>query len=88
MTLYYFSADTKGRSVCTGDCAVRWPAFHAHTIITPPGPDPSNFSIITRDDGEKQAAYKGIPLYVYGRDERPGNTKGQGMYNMWFVVSP
>ncbi len=47
-----------------------------------------NFSIITRDDGSKQWAYKDKPLYLFVRDEKPGDTSGEGRGYAWFVARP
>ncbi len=47
-----------------------------------------NFSIVTRDDGSKQVAYKEMPLYLWVRDENPGDTKGEGVGNVWLVARP
>ncbi|MEO8540687.1 MAG: hypothetical protein ABI577_13190, partial [bacterium] len=45
------------------------------------------FSLITRDDGAKQIAYNGKPLYRYGPDKAPGDANGQGIGNVWFVAT-
>ena len=47
-----------------------------------------NFSFVTRDDGSKQVAYKGMPLYLWVRDEKPGDTTGEGVGNVWLVARP
>ena len=46
------------------------------------------FSIITRDDGSKQWAYKEKPLYLWFRDEKPGDTMGEGVGDVWLVARP
>ncbi len=48
---------------------------------------PGKFSLVTRDDGTKQVAYNGSPLYRYTPDKAPGDTNGQGVGNVWFVAT-
>src|SRR6187551_3141243 len=61
MTLYTFDKDTAGKSVCNGQCATNWPPVMAADGVTLSG----DYSTITRDDGKKQVAYKGKPLYYW-----------------------
>lgn len=84
MTLYTFDKDADGKSVCNGPCAANWPAFTATSITAPVG-----WSTITRDDGAKQWAYKGKPLYTFAKDEKPSEIKGDGLLNgAWHVATP
>lgn len=82
MTLYIFTRDTAGVSNCAGNCAVNWPPFMADEGATGSG----KFSIITRGDGARQWAYDGMPLYYWIGDSQPGDTTGQGVNDVWFVV--
>lgn len=43
---------------------------------------------ITREDGKKQTTFRGYPLYYWAGDKAPGDTKGQGMKNVWYVIDP
>ena len=73
------------RSLCAGACARRWPPF------APAGgaPEPSGaLSTITREDGTRQYAWKGKPLYYYAEDRKPGDTTGHEVGKAWFVVKP
>ena len=38
-----------------------------------------DLSVITRDDGSKQVAYKGLPLYFWQNDKAPGDVTGNGV---------
>jgi predicted lipoprotein with Yx(FWY)xxD motif len=93
-TLYYFKNDTQGvqgtaaKSACTGNCLTAWPAFNADNIILPSALSAVDFASVTRDDGVKQLAYKGWPLYYYFGDAAPGDLNGQGFNNLWSVVAP
>ncbi|MDE1462704.1 COG4315 family predicted lipoprotein [Spartinivicinus poritis] len=84
MTLYTFDKDVanSGKSVCNGKCAVNWPPLYADKAAKPSG----DFSIVTRDDGSKQWAIKGKPLYFWIKDQKPGDTTGDGFKNVWHVV--
>jgi len=64
--LYTFDKDaTPGKSVCNGDCAKYWPPLTAaaDAKVT------ADWTVITRDDGSKQWAYKGKPLYGFAPDK-------------------
>lgn len=84
MTLYTFDKDRQGagKSVCNGPCAGLWPPLAAGADGKPAG----DFTIITRDDGSKQWAYKGKPLYLWIKDRKPGDRTGDGFNKAWHVV--
>jgi predicted lipoprotein with Yx(FWY)xxD motif len=84
MTLYTFDKDTGGKSVCNGPCAGNWPPLKVAE-----GAAAGNWSMTVRDDGSKQWAYKGKPLYGWVKDGKPGDTTGEGMANgTWHVARP
>ena len=86
MTLYTFDNDTlgAGKSVCNGPCATNWPPLMAADSDRTSG----DFSIITRDDGKKQWASKGKPLYFWAKDSKPGDRTGNGFNKIWQVAKP
>lgn len=90
MTLYTFASDVPGNgtSACSGGCAERWPPFFAPEIWVPEGLNQTEFQGITREDGSIQTTYKGWPLYYYFEDQAPGDAKGQGLGDVWFVAKP
>jgi predicted lipoprotein with Yx(FWY)xxD motif len=47
-----------------------------------------DYSIVTRDDGSKQWAFKGKPLYYWVKDTKPGDKTGEGFNNVWRTVKP
>ena len=92
-TLYMFTNDTQnsGKSTCNGQCATNWPPFtldDGETATAGAGVTAAKISTITRDDGKKQVAYDGWPVYYYAADTAAGQTNGQGLNNKWFVVKP
>ena len=75
--VYTFDNDTmKGMSHCSGGCATAWPPVKADDKDKPVG----DFTIIGRDDGSKQWAYKDKPLYTFAKDMagQPGTGEGPG----------
>ena len=90
-TLYVFLQDTGDTSTCTGDCAASWPALIAKGEVKAGGGgdvDESLLGTSARDDGTLQVTYNGHPLYYFAGDEAPGDTNGQAIGDIWFVVSP
>ena len=83
-TLYTFDRDTagSGKSACNGQCAELWPPAKAETDAKPEG----DFTIVTRDDGSKQWAYKGKPIYTYAKDSKPGDVTGDNFRDVWHVA--
>ena len=77
MTLYTFDKDSAGKSACNGQCAANWPPLAAGAGDVGKG----DWSIVTRDDGSKQWAYKGKPLYAWVKDQKPGDKTGDGVAN-------
>jgi predicted lipoprotein with Yx(FWY)xxD motif len=84
MTLYTFDKDAGTRSACNGKCAENWPPLVADANIAPP----SEYTVITRNDGSRQWAYKGKPLYGWAKDKKPGDTSGNGVNNLWHIAKP
>ena len=84
MTLYTFDNDPNGsgKSVCNGPCAGNWPPLYAADSDSASG----DWSIVTRDDGKKQWAYKGKPLYFWVKDQKAGDTTGDGVNGVWRIA--
>ena len=86
-TLYTFDKDVaaSGKSVCNGPCIANWPAFTAPADATASG----DYTVVTRDDGSKQWAFKGKPLYTFAKDTKAGDRTGDGFNgNLWHVARP
>jgi len=87
MTLYIFTPDSGGKSVCNDDCAVKWPPLvAAGAPMLGAGLDAEDFTAITRDDGSSQVAFSGMPLYYFAGDKAAGDVTGQGLGDKWYVV--
>ncbi len=87
-TLYFYTKDTTGISVCTGGCKDIWPPFYVSSLRAAAGLDAADFGTITRPDGAKQTTYKGWPLYYYKNDAAPGDAKGENVGTVWYVSKP
>jgi predicted lipoprotein with Yx(FWY)xxD motif len=88
-TLYLFTRDSANHSVCYDRCATNWPPLLVDasdpTLAEGVG---GTAGAILRDDGNRQVTYESKPLYYYTPDTTIGDTKGQGVGNVWFVVAP
>ncbi|HYA46372.1 MAG TPA: hypothetical protein VEF92_02370 [Burkholderiales bacterium] len=87
MTLYVFDRDRAagpGKSVCLGQCVAHWPPLAAAEDASPRG----DYGIIAREDGRKQWTYKGRPLYLWIKDQKPGDRTGDDLNRVWHVVTP
>jgi len=84
MTLYIFDRDAAGKSNCNGACATNWPPLHAAADAKASG----DWTVVTRDDGSKQWAYKGKPLYLFAKDTKPGDVAGDGVNSVWHIAAP
>ncbi len=83
MTLYTFDRDTApGKSACNGPCAANWPALMVKGDAMAHG----DWSVVTRDDGGKQWAYKGKPVYFWVKDQKPGDRTGDGFNKVWHII--
>lgn len=91
-TLYRFDKDTASpsKSTCNGECASTWPPVVVARggKIFLDGVDKSKVGTVKRDDGTLQVTVGGWPVYRFGKDTKPGDTKGQGVGGTWFGVTP
>lgn len=82
MTLYTFDKDANNKSNCNDACLKAWPALVASADAKVAAP----YSIVTRDDGIKQIALNGKPLYTYVADKKAGDVTGDKSGGVWHVV--
>jgi predicted lipoprotein with Yx(FWY)xxD motif len=90
MTVYMFDSDTQGgdASTCEGECATNWPA------VTTDSDDPAvegvtgEVGTITGVDGKPHVTLNGWPLYYFAGDSAGGDTNGQGVNDVWWVLTP
>jgi predicted lipoprotein with Yx(FWY)xxD motif len=87
MSLYVWDNDipNSGKSLCVGGCSLSWPPMLAADDAKPAG----DFTLIVRDDGKKQWAHKGKPLYSWVNDKKPGDRTGDGFRGgIWHLARP
>ncbi len=82
MSLYTFDKDASGVSNCNGDCAKKWPPVTAPAGAKADG----ELSLVTRKDGSQQWAFKGMPLYLWQGDKKPGDVSGDGVGGVWHLA--
>lgn len=78
-TLYSLSVERHGRFVCTeaSGCTSIWHPLTVAAGVVPQGP--VKLGTVARPDGTLQVTYRGAPLYTFGGDRKPGQTKGEGL---------
>ncbi len=83
MTLYTYTKDQRySEPLCVDTCAETWPPLVAN------GETQSNvdWSVIKRDDGRYQWAFRGKPLYTSSRDVAPADMNGDEYQQQWYVA--
>ncbi|HKY16818.1 MAG TPA: hypothetical protein VJM33_17965 [Microthrixaceae bacterium] len=84
-TLYLFEKDTGTTSTCEAGCIEAWPPVTVTGTPTGDGIDAA-LGTTTRSDGTMQLTFNGHPIYYFASDSEPGDTNGQGVGDVWFVV--
>jgi predicted lipoprotein with Yx(FWY)xxD motif len=88
-TLYLFTVDEPGVSNCDAACLEAWPPLLTDGAPVAGGAaDAALLGTLERTDGTLQVTYAGRPLYFFAADAAPGDVNGQGVNDVWFVVSP
>ena len=82
MTLYTLDNDKDGMSACYDDCAVNWPPLIADADAKAEG----EYGLVDRTDGMKQWTYDGMPLYLWIKDQKPGDMTGDGVKGVWHTA--
>src|SRR5439155_425845 len=86
-TLYMFTVDKGSTSLCYNECEAAWPPLlTTGKAQVGKGLDARLVGTTTRKDGTKQVTYKGLPLYYFTPDKAVGDTTGQGVKKVWYVV--
>jgi predicted lipoprotein with Yx(FWY)xxD motif len=92
MTLYVNAKDPPGVSTCLAKpqskrgplCSDLWPPLEAVSGDTTIGA----YTVIKRDDGTLQWAYRDKPLYLFAKDQVPLDTLGDGIEKTWHIARP
>jgi len=89
LTLYSLSAEKNGRFICTDAyCKSLWTPLVVAKGTTASGAH--LLATVKRPDGRTQVTYKGLPLYTFNEDHKPGDTKGNGFKDVgtWRPATP
>jgi predicted lipoprotein with Yx(FWY)xxD motif len=87
MTLYLFTKDTATTSNCAGACLTAWPPLTATSVPkVGTGLDAASFTLADGAAGTKLLTFNGHPLYYFAKDTKPGDTTGQKVGGVWFVL--
>ena len=87
------ASNPTGKSTCNADCATNWPPYtlDPDETLKPTSDASGTVTMITRDDGTKQVAYNGWPLYYFKADKAAGDAKGQNIDafgGIWLIANP
>ena len=82
MSLYTFDKDADGKSACNGPCATNWLVLKAEASDAAA----DGYTVITRDDGSRQWAYRGKPVYTYKPDQNAGDRSGDNFRDVWHII--
>ena len=88
LALYYTTSDRPYYSNLPDETLTSWPVFYTLDILVPSALTQTDFGIYVRDNGVKQATFKGYPLYHFFQDKNKGDTLGNMLGGVWFLVQP
>jgi predicted lipoprotein with Yx(FWY)xxD motif len=80
LPLYIFDGEPEGQPTCDKTCSAVWPIVQAQRNDKPMG----LWTIVPRDDGRLQWAFKNKPLYTYFEDSSIG-ARGIGKNMDWYL---
>jgi predicted lipoprotein with Yx(FWY)xxD motif len=86
-SLYSLSAERRGKFICTDAyCKSLWTPLVVPKGVTPTGA--RTLATVRRPDGRTQVSYRGLPLYTFNEDTKPGDVKGNGFKDVgtWLVA--
>jgi predicted lipoprotein with Yx(FWY)xxD motif len=89
-SVYFFTKDVKDSptSACKDACAAAWPAVTTSSDVPAVEGIAGTVGTITTAGGTKQITINGMPIYYYAKDAKAGDILGEGINNVWYLVSP
>lgn len=88
LTLYFLHEERNGKFICKGTCLSVWHPLVVRAGTKPTGP--VRLGTVKRPDNRKtQVTYRGMPLYTFSADSRPGQIGGKGITDVatWHVAT-
>jgi len=87
-TLYLFANDQGTTSSVPANILTAWPPIKATgTPVAGPGIDAAKLGVAMQANNENWVTYNGHVVYTFSGDAAPGDTNGQGLANVWYVIS-
>jgi predicted lipoprotein with Yx(FWY)xxD motif len=86
LTLYRFTEDAPGKSMCTGACAKIWPPLLAAKGAHVSAPHGVKGLSLLHIGSHYQVAYHKLPLYRFASDKKKGQAHGQNVGGVWFAA--
>ena len=88
-TVYYFTNDMRGsgKSSCMNDCRQKWLPVLVDGDPVVEGIT-AKVGTITTPDGKKHLTIDDMPVYYWYLDKNPGDTFGQDVGKVWYVIAP
>jgi predicted lipoprotein with Yx(FWY)xxD motif len=89
-SVYFFTKDLKDSptSACKDACAAAWPAVTTSSDVPAVEGIAGTVGTITTAGGTRQITINGMPIYYYAKDAKAGDILGEGINNVWYLVSP
>lgn len=85
----YLNLDDAAGAACTAGCLNYWPPFTSDQVPeAAEGVDAALIGLQQDAAGNSQVTYAGWPLHYFGQDRTAGSVRGQGVAEVWFLVSP
>jgi predicted lipoprotein with Yx(FWY)xxD motif len=81
-SLYYLDPDVSEGAECDVECVRTWSPLRASQMAS----GRNDWSVVTRQDGTRQWAYRDRPLYKFSGDWNPGDTLGHEPDSSWLVA--
>ena len=89
MTLYIYTKDEANKVNCVDACLVNWPPLLTNgSPKAGTGVDAALLGSAPMPDGTKIVTYNKMPLYLWVKDTKPGDTTGQDVGKVWYVIDP
>src|SRR5450755_2280521 len=89
LTLYHLTGEQNGKWICTSTaCVGTWRPLTAKSGAKFAG-GVGSLGTVRRPDGTVQLTFKGMPLYTFVKDVKPGQATGEGIKDVgiWTAVT-
>ena len=81
-----YTSDTTTTTDTPQAAEITWIPVQAPAQVSGAGLDQAKVGMFTRPDGKQQVTYNGHQLYRFAGDRAPGEAKGQGVNDKYFLI--